>query len=430
MTGRRFPLWLVLGVVLVVALAVGSGAFDTSSPTPAQRALAIESGIKCPSCEDLSVADSSAQTAVIVRAAVRQLIADGRTDQQIEAYLADRYGSAIVLDPPTSGWSLMVWVLPLVGGLAAAVALAAVLARRRRAAFVGPSEAARLEAATDAGATADQLDDRRRFLEQSLADAFAEHRAGDLSDGDFQALRRRDTARLAALDLRVDEASGPPRGPVTTAPFATTGASTPASSDVAAAAADAAPRPKRSRRQRLLLGGGVTAMVAALVLVVSLSAADRLPGQTSSGNVTLSRQAQIQQSLAQAATLVDEGQTGEATQLYQKVLGQQPDDEVALAQLGWLEYETGVAGSSASLVADGRADLEKAVQLAPSDFAGRLYLGTVLLQQDGNAAGAVAQYRQFLAADPPTDLLDQAAPLLRRAYTQAGLPVPPQVPAT
>ncbi len=438
MSRRRFPLWMVLGAVLVVALVVGSGVFDSTPPTAAERAAAIERGIKCPSCEALSVADSSAQTAVIVRAAIRQQIAEGRTDRQIESYLSDRYGSAIVLDPPASGVSLLVWVLPLAGGVLALALLAVRFARTRRTAFVGPAEATRLEEAADAGASPDELDDRRRFLEQSLADAYAEHRAGDLSDADYQALRRRDTARLAALDRRIDALARGASGPAGAIAVATTetleadGAVATGEEGAVAdpAAGPPAPRPPRSRRQRLLLGGGVTALVAALVLVVSLSAAHRLPGQTSSGNVTLGRQARVQQTLAQAAALENQNQPGEAARLYQKVLDGQPKNAVALAQLGWLEYEIGVQGTSASLVADARAKLTEAVQLAPTDYAGRLYLGTLLLQQDGNAAGAVAQFQAFLAAGPPADLLTQAAPILRKAYTQAAVPVPSQVPST
>jgi cytochrome c-type biogenesis protein CcmH len=441
-TRRRFPLWIVLGVVLVVALAIGSGVFDSSPPTAAQRAQAIERGIKCPSCEDLSVADSSAETASIVRASIRQQIAQGRTDQQIRAYLADRYGSAIVLDPPASGLSLVVWVLPLVGGALAVGILITVLVRRSRSSLVGPAEASRAEAAADEGATADELDDRRRFLERSLADAYAEHQAGDLSDADYQTLRRRDTARLATLDLRAEAlaapaavATGGPAVAVADDPIDAdvdpvgAGVDTEAPAATAAAAPARAPKPRRSRRQRLFLGGGIAALGAALVLVVALAATSRLPGQTVSGNVALSQQAQTQQSLAQAAALVNEGQSAEAAQLYGKVLDQQPTNEVALAQLGWLEYETGVQGKSASLIASGRDKLTRAVKLAPDDYAGRLYLGTVLLQEDQNPAGAVAQYQAFLAAKPPADLIKQAASLLRQAYTEAGVPVPSQVPA-
>jgi tetratricopeptide (TPR) repeat protein len=188
-------------------------------------------------------------------------------------------------------------------------------------------------------------------------------------------------------------------------------------------------RPKRNRRQRLLISGAVGAFGTALVLLVALFAANRLPGQTPSGNATLSQQAQIQQMLAQAATLENDHQPGGAAQLYQKVLGENPQNEVAMAQLGWLEYQTGVQGKSASLINDAKAKLNQAVQLNPGDYAPRLYLGTVLLDQDNNASGAVAQYQAFLAANPPAALLHQAASLLRQAYTQAGVPLPSEVPA-
>jgi cytochrome c-type biogenesis protein CcmH len=424
----RFPLWIVLGVVLVVALVVGSGALNTTPMTPAQRAVAIETGIKCPSCEDLSVANSSAQTAVFVRSSVRQLIGEGKSDQQIQAYLVSRYGSAIVLVPPASGWSLLVWVLPLGGGAAAVAILAIVLVRKRRNAIVDPVDAARDEASLDVGASSDQLDTRRQFLEQSLADAFAEHRAGDLSDQDYQALRRRDTARLAALDIRMVDGSGV--AVAVDAPEKAVGARSVEPEPTTPDRATLVPGARRSRRQRFLITGAIVSFGAALVLVVALFAASRLPGQTPTGNPTLSQQAQIQQSLAQAATLENQGQSGEAAQLYQKVLTQDPQNEVATAQLGWLEYNTGVQGKSASLIADARAKLDQAITLNPTDYAARLYLGTVILDQDNNAAAAVAQYQAFLADNPPAALLQQAATILRQAYTQAGVPVPATVPAT
>ena len=49
------------------------------------------------------------------------------------------------------------------------------------------------------------------------------------------------------------------------------------------------------------------------------------------------------------------------------------------------------------------------------------------MQEDGNAAGAVAQYRQFLADEPPSAIVKQAASEVRVAYQQAGEPIPAQV---
>ena len=100
-------------------------------------------------------------------------------------------------------------------------------------------------------------------------------------------------------------------------------------------------RPPRSRRSWWFLGGAVAAFGAALVLAVSLFATNRLPGQSATGSISLSQSQQVEETLAQAATYQDQGQPVQAAQLYQSVLATHPDDEVALAQLGWLEYETG-----------------------------------------------------------------------------------------
>jgi cytochrome c-type biogenesis protein CcmH len=432
-TRRSFPLWTALGVVLVAALIIGSGALSGSPPTDAQRAYAIESVVRCPSCEDLSVAQSSASTAVTVRATVTQLISSGWTDQQIENYLVARYGTSIVLDPPARGLSLLVWLLPLLGGSAALAVLVTRMARRQ-----GSSDGIGDGGSSDRLLDATSRAERKRFLEQSLADADAEYLAGDLSDQDYLALRRRDMARLASLDpvaARGDGAVGE-RGSssviVADEPNGSQIGAVPGGPDPVAAEAAAKgvgePRPPtrraRSRRSWWFLGGAVAAFGAALVVAVSLFATNRLPGQTETGSISLSQPQQIEETLAQAAAYQNEGQASQAAQLYRTVLTEHPDNEVALAQLGWLEYETGQQGKSSALVSDGRAMLDRAVKIDPGDYAVRLYLGTVLLQQDGDAAGAVAQYRLFLDDGPPAALVQQAGPEISEAYRRAGLPLP------
>ncbi len=430
MSRRRFPLWLLFAVVVVVALLVGSGIFHLSPPTPAQRATAIESVVRCPTCEDLSVAQSSAPTAVAVRSAVSQLIAEGRSDQQIEAYLVARYGSSIVLDPPASGWSLLVWLLPLLGALAATTALVVVLVRRRR-------QPGGEDDGGDTGPvlTPEVAEERRSFLLRSLADADAEYLAGDLSDQDYLALRQRDMVRLTALDAQDGRqraaASAPDRSSVALDDRVAE-AEPPATGARAAEDPEADARPpsgprRRGRRSWWFLGGAALAFGAALVLAVTLFASTRQPGQSITGTFAQSQAQQIEETLAQAATDENQGQAGQAAQLYQSVLDKHPANEVALAQLGWLEYQTGVQGDSASLISDARAKLNRAVGLDPGDYAARLYLGTLLLQRDGNASGAVSQYQRFLADGPPAVLVTQATPEIREAFTKAGVPVPAAV---
>lgn len=132
---RRSHPWLglgVLAVVLAVALAIGGGVGQGGQPTPAQRAAALDAVLRCPSCEDLSVAQSSASSAVAVRHEVLHLAREGRTDQQIQDRLVGQYGPAILLRPPTSGLASLVWIVPAVAAAGAVVALGLLFWRRAR----------------------------------------------------------------------------------------------------------------------------------------------------------------------------------------------------------------------------------------------------------------------------------------------------------
>jgi cytochrome c-type biogenesis protein CcmH len=413
---RRWGGWAVgavLAVAVIVALLVGAGTFTSTPPTPARRAAAIESTIRCPSCQDLSVAQSTAPTAVTVRATVTELIARGRTDDQIRAYLVDRYGATIDLEPPTSGWSALVWIVPMVG-LAVALLVAAIVLGRRRRGRDGLGAPGTLAAVAADPVTAA---DTRRFLEASLADADAEFAAGDLDEVDYHSLRARDEARLSTLD----RLAGPPTA---------TGVVIPTSSARRTEVGGLpGARPAGRGRRRLFLAAAVAAFAGALVLVVALSVSNRQPGQSVTGSFAQSEQQQLAETFDQAATEVDQGDDTDAAKLYQSVLTAHPDNEVALAQLGWIEVQVGRAGGSgsSSLVGDGRAKLVRAVALDPADPAAHLYLGTTELLVDGDAAGAVAQYRKFLADDPPASLVRQAAPTIRQAFQKAGIPVPARV---
>ena len=132
----RMPLWARVAiplVVLAVALVVGSGAFDNSPPSAAQRAAAIEANVRCPSCTDLSVAESNATTAIAVRHQVESMVAAGRSTADIDQALVAEYGQTILLVPPDAGGVPLIWIIPLVLGAAALVGVGVVFWRRSRA---------------------------------------------------------------------------------------------------------------------------------------------------------------------------------------------------------------------------------------------------------------------------------------------------------
>jgi len=122
---------VALAVVAAVALLIGSGLGRSEGPTLAARASSLESKIRCPSCEDLSVAQSEASSALAARRSITSMLRAGRSDAAIEQSFVDRYGPSILLEPPVSGLSALVWVLPL-GALGVAVGIIGALFWRRQ----------------------------------------------------------------------------------------------------------------------------------------------------------------------------------------------------------------------------------------------------------------------------------------------------------
>ncbi len=137
-TRRGLPRWVgpaALVVVVGVALGVGSSRGGPAA-APAQRASAIDALVRCPSCDGISVADSSASTAVAIRQAVTARVRAGQTDGQIDSFLVSRYGPGILLRPPVDGWTAWVWVLPPAALALALAGLGTVFWRRRQRASV------------------------------------------------------------------------------------------------------------------------------------------------------------------------------------------------------------------------------------------------------------------------------------------------------
>jgi cytochrome c-type biogenesis protein CcmH/NrfF len=132
---QRLPLWarVVLPLAVVaVALVIGSGLFDATPPTAAQRAAAIEAGVRCPSCTDLSVAQSNATTAIAVRHQIESMVAAGQSTADIDQTLVSEYGQTILLVPPDAGGVPVIWIIPIVLGAAALAGVGLLFWRRSR----------------------------------------------------------------------------------------------------------------------------------------------------------------------------------------------------------------------------------------------------------------------------------------------------------
>jgi cytochrome c-type biogenesis protein CcmH/NrfF len=110
-------------VVLVIATA-------PSAPSTVARVAHLESLVRCPACEDISVAQSNATAAIAVRHEIAAKVRRGESDNQILTSLEATYGTSILLSPPTSGLGALLWIVPI-AGLVLVVVIGIRLARRR-----------------------------------------------------------------------------------------------------------------------------------------------------------------------------------------------------------------------------------------------------------------------------------------------------------
>lgn len=113
----------VLPVLLMAALAVVAWGVLAGPAASVDRAYELEQRLRCPTCQSVSIADSPSETAAAMRQEVEQQVAAGRTDEQVFDYFRARYGDWVVLEPPASGVTLLLWLLPAAGGGIALIVL-------------------------------------------------------------------------------------------------------------------------------------------------------------------------------------------------------------------------------------------------------------------------------------------------------------------
>jgi cytochrome c biogenesis protein CcmG, thiol:disulfide interchange protein DsbE len=90
------------------------------------RVKALAEELRCLVCQNQTIADSNAALAVDLKRQIAEKIRIGQTDEEIKAYMLERYGEFILYDPPFNYKNLLLWLLPFVVlGIAAIVAFRA-----------------------------------------------------------------------------------------------------------------------------------------------------------------------------------------------------------------------------------------------------------------------------------------------------------------
>ena len=150
-------------VAILLAVIASHAAPALARPSPEEierRTDTLAAELRCPVCQQLSVKDSPSRVSLAFRERIRELVAQGRSDQEVRDFFVARYGEWILLSPPKRGIALWVWLTPVML-LAAGLMTVLVAVRRwtRRAQRLAGVAASRPDAVARARATLARLDD-------------------------------------------------------------------------------------------------------------------------------------------------------------------------------------------------------------------------------------------------------------------------------
>lgn len=101
---------LIAALLLAGAAAAVQPDEILADPALEARARAISGEVRCLVCRNESIDDSGADLARDLRILVRERLVAGDTDAQVRAFLVDRYGEFVLLNPPFNWGNAVLWL--------------------------------------------------------------------------------------------------------------------------------------------------------------------------------------------------------------------------------------------------------------------------------------------------------------------------------
>lgn len=101
------------GVGLLLLMLIAAPALAALSDAQNARYQRLIDELRCLVCQNQTIAESNAPLATDLREQVERQILEGRSDEQILAYMTDRYGDFVRYRPPWSPRTLALWSAPL-----------------------------------------------------------------------------------------------------------------------------------------------------------------------------------------------------------------------------------------------------------------------------------------------------------------------------
>ncbi|THB83988.1 cytochrome c-type biogenesis protein CcmH [Pantoea allii] len=113
-------LLLLCGLLFSINLWATIDTLQFDSVAQEEQYRDLTASLRCPKCQNNSIADSNAMIAADMRLKVYQLMKQGQSRQQIIDYMVARYGNFVSYSPPVMPSTVILWAGPalfaLLGG--------------------------------------------------------------------------------------------------------------------------------------------------------------------------------------------------------------------------------------------------------------------------------------------------------------------------
>ncbi|HWP57756.1 MAG TPA: cytochrome c-type biogenesis protein CcmH [Candidatus Acidoferrales bacterium] len=228
--------WSVGRGFVFVAWAVFFVAASVRSADLEEQTRQIAAELRCPVCQNLSVADSPSELAQQMRALITEQLQQGKTPEEVKAFFVAKYGEWVLLAPSRRGLSLVLWVFPYAAAFVGMVAVLLIARRWVKRSHSGakmpvePELVARVQSEASAPALPEapaEADTPRAVLEQERARIYGylrelefDYHAGKISAADYEGLRGDYEAQAAAVLKEIDALPQPKPRPVPEKPRA------------------------------------------------------------------------------------------------------------------------------------------------------------------------------------------------------------------
>ncbi|MBI4639446.1 MAG: cytochrome c-type biogenesis protein CcmH, partial [Candidatus Tectomicrobia bacterium] len=440
---------------LFLLLSLVGGAFADME----EEVRKIARELRCPVCQNLSVADSPSELARQMKEVIQEKVQRGESPEAIKAYFVSKYGEWVLLSPPKEGFNLLVWVLPFLALVGSCVGIGFALRRwvsrsqshTKPAAPVDPRYLAQVEKETatyrdvelteadpshplftvgEGNAQLRELYSEKQRLYDTLQEIEFDRASGKLSKNDYEELRRVYQGEAAAILEQIERQEKTPR---------------------------ATPPPRRQRRKEetkeereeaeekedrevskgwtgrpvMVAVGMVVLMGFGLALGLMLGQTtqprmgnDSITGgfpdwaQSGMGKESTPRDRQVAGSareiemlLTQGRTAMDQQRFSQAIDAFKKALEIDPSHPEALSLMGFLLLKANHASQALTL-------FEKALGTSP-DYPLALWgKGMALYQGEQNYEGAIQAWERLLAQQPPPEERSVVVEWIQRARQQ------------